>query len=192
MQHCSHDHHDHEHHASTARVKHASGKKSVGSSTSTVSEGSPTGGISSTRQAGVRQTKQREAVLKALRDANAPVTAKQILGRASKHAEGMGLATVYRTLKLLIASGEAQPVDIPGVTPLFEISGKGHHHHFVCTNCETVFELEGGCCGHFDDLAPKGFRTVAHELSLFGTCDRCNASPAKAKEASARPRTRAR
>jgi Fur family ferric uptake transcriptional regulator len=138
-----------------------------------------------------RNTRQRDAVVAALQEANAPVSAKQILTLASKHAEGMGLATVYRTLKLLIDAGEAQAVDIPGLTPLFELTGKGHHHHFVCTACERVFELEGACCMHFDDLAPKGFVTQAHELSLYGLCDACSSkAPQSSKHEPAKTQTK--
>lgn len=135
-----------------------------------------------------RTTRQREAVSRALREVNAPVSAKQILVLASKYVQGLGLATVYRTLKLLIEVGEAKSVDIPGMSPLFEVAGKGHHHHFVCTRCETVFELTGACCGHFEDLAPAGFQTVAHELSLYGTCQKCTTDGAVSKVKSGRAR----
>jgi Fur family ferric uptake transcriptional regulator len=174
--------HSHHRHEAAPRSAGASRTQQAGSTPP-----KPKAPSASTRLA-ARNTRQRDAVAQALHDANAPVSAKQILTLASKHAEGMGLATVYRTLKLLIEAGEAQAVDIPGLTPLFERTGKGHHHHFVCTACERVFELEGACCGHFDDLAPQGFITRAHELSLYGLCDRCAKTPDAKPEAKAETR----
>lgn len=122
--------------------------------------------------AGTRNTRQREAIRDAIADAKAPVSPREILDRASSHVDGLGLATVYRTLKLLVDAGEILTVDIPGDTPRYELSGKGHHHHFVCKGCERVFELEG-CCGHFSELTPKGFSLEGHDLTLFGRCATC-------------------
>ncbi|MBS0195973.1 MAG: transcriptional repressor [Planctomycetes bacterium] len=117
-------------------------------------------------------TPQREAIRAAMEAANSPLTPKEILEHAQEHVEGLGLATVYRTLNLLAQAGVVQTVEIPGGAPRFELAGKGHHHHFYCRGCERVFELEG-CPGNFAELSPKGFNLEGHELVLFGTCDAC-------------------
>lgn len=126
---------------------------------------------------GTRKTRQREAIRDAIAEAKVPVSPREILDRASSNVDGIGLATVYRTLKLLVDAGEILAVDIPGDTPRYELAGKGHHHHFVCKGCQKVFELEG-CCGHFSELTPKGFSLEGHDLTLFGRCDAC-AKPGK-------------
>lgn len=119
-----------------------------------------------------RKTRQREAIRDAIARARVPVSPREILDGASEEVDGLGLATVYRTLKLLVESGEILIVDIPGDTPRYELSGKGHHHHFVCKGCGKVFELEG-CCGHFAELTPRGFVLEAHDVTLFGKCSAC-------------------
>lgn len=126
----------------------------------------------------VRRTRQRDAIREALARANAPITPREILDDARVGAQGLGLATVYRTLRLMVASGEAQGVEIPGEPPRYELAGKGHHHHFVCRSCKRVYELEG-CCGHFAELAPRGFVLEGHELTLFGACKTCVKASAK-------------
>ena len=127
-----------------------------------------------------RQTRQRQAIRDAIADAGTPLSPREVFERAQSRVEGLGMATVYRTLKLLVESGIIVPVEIPGDSPRFELTGKGHHHHFFCRRCDRVFEVEG-CPGDFASLAPKGFTLDGHELVLFGTCASCGpASPALA------------
>jgi Fur family ferric uptake transcriptional regulator len=120
-----------------------------------------------------RKTRQREAIREAIAGANVPIGPKEILDAAGERVEGLGLATVYRTLKLLVEAGEILPVEIAGESARYELAGKGHHHHFRCKGCGKVFELEG-CCGHFEDLAPRGFDVQGHDLTLFGRCAGCS------------------
>lgn len=126
-----------------------------------------------------RRTRQRSAIRDAIAEAGSPVSPREILERAQSHVSGLGMATVYRTLKLLADAGEVQSVEIPGESPRFELTGKGHHHHFYCRACERVYEVEG-CPGDFAELTPPKFELDGHELVLFGRCDKC-AVPAKRK-----------
>jgi Fur family ferric uptake transcriptional regulator len=125
-----------------------------------------------------RQTRQRRAIQEAISEAGAPVSPKEILALAQTRLEGLGMATVYRTLRLLADAGVIQQVEIPGESPRYEIAGKAHHHHFYCRGCGRVFEVDG-CPGDFAELAPRGFALDGHELVLFGLCDRCVAKGPK-------------
>jgi Fur family ferric uptake transcriptional regulator len=124
-----------------------------------------------------RQTRQRQAIHDTIAEAGAPLSPKEILEQAKARVGGLGLATVYRTLKKLVDSGVITPVEIPGDSPRFELTGKGHHHHFFCRHCERVFEVEG-CPGDFSRFAPPGFTLDGHELVLFGRCDACASAKA--------------
>mgnify|MGYP000039712720 CR=1 FL=1 len=120
-----------------------------------------------------RNTRQRQAIRDALAVAARPLSPKEILDTAQGTVTGIGIATVYRTLKLLADEGLVDTVDIPGESPRFELSGKGHHHHFYCRGCTGVFEVEG-CPGDFAGLVPGGFQLDGHELVLFGLCRGCS------------------
>lgn len=133
-----------------------------------------------------RNTRQRTAIRDAIAKAGAPVSPREILDLAGEDAEGLGLATVYRTLKLLVEAKEVQPVDLPGQSTRYEIAGKAHHHHFHCNQCERVFELEG-CCGHFEDLTPRGFELESHDVTLFGRCKDCLGKPSGKRAAKSKP-----
>lgn len=123
-------------------------------------------------QAGERRTRQRESILGAIADAGVPVAPREILSRAQTRLKGLGLATVYRTLRLLAESGVVRVVEIPGDPPRYELADKAHHHHFSCRLCACVYEVPG-CCGHFDEHLPPGFRLENHEVILFGVCKNC-------------------
>lgn len=124
------------------------------------------------RSASIRSTRQRQAIREAIERSPTPLTPPEILRAATTHAEGLGLATVYRAIKQLIAEGLVRAVEFPGHAPRYESASRGHHHHWVCTRCERVFELDA-CCGHFEELTPKGFQLEAHELTLYGRCAEC-------------------
>jgi Fur family transcriptional regulator, ferric uptake regulator len=119
-----------------------------------------------------RQTRQRQAIRDAIGDAGVPLSPREILAQAKSRVDGIGMATVYRTLKLLADAGVVQTVEIPGEAPRYELAGKGHHHHFYCKGCGKVFEVDG-CPGDFSELTPRGFRLDEHELVLFGKCAGC-------------------
>lgn len=98
--------------------------------------------------------------------------ASDIRDAAEHLAPGIGLATVYRALKSLIAAGHVAPVALPGDTPRYELAHSHHHHHFHCRACGGVFEVEG-CPGDLKSLAPSGFHVDGHEVVLYGKCNDC-------------------
>ncbi|RDI96715.1 transcriptional repressor [Meiothermus sp. QL-1] len=120
-----------------------------------------------------RSTRQRQAIREVLSELNRPLSPAEVLEAARRKVPGLGIATVYRTLKGLLAEGSAVMVELPGEPPRYELAGKKHHHHFRCTRCGKVFELEG-CPGDLSDMVPAGFRAERHEIVLYGACTECH------------------
>jgi Fur family ferric uptake transcriptional regulator len=125
-----------------------------------------------------RTTRQRDVIAHVLEGAEGPLAVSDVHGRALSDLPGLGIATVYRTLKLLTEQGRIHPVTLDSETR-YEASGKGHHHHFSCTRCGRVFTL------HTCPVAlprgtvyPGGFIVEAHEVTLYGQCPQCAAAPA--------------
>ena len=117
-----------------------------------------------------RNTNQRRAIRQAIEDADRPLDANEVLAEAN--AEGLGLATVYRTLKLGVEEGWLKPVELPNAPTRYEMAGKKHHHHFECRDCNKVFDVEG-CPGNLQALVPEGFTLEDHEIILYGNCGKC-------------------
>lgn len=121
-----------------------------------------------------RDTKQRRAIRKVVKEANRPLSPDEILAAAQRLLPGLGQATVYRTLNSMRQQRQIVPVEIPGQTARYEKSGLKHHHHFACTGCGRVFELQG-CAYAGDKHVPAGFEVEGHELILYGQCRACHA-----------------
>jgi Fur family ferric uptake transcriptional regulator len=103
------------------------------------------------------------------------LTVEEIHEQAQHLVDHLGIATVYRTVKLLLEFGEIQAVVLPDGRSRYEPSDREHHHHFHCRQCERVFDL-AGCRVRLpkDDVLPGGFRVEEHELTLTGTCPNCS------------------
>lgn len=116
-------------------------------------------------------TQQKHVLNAVMENASRPLTAREILAEAQKEMPGMGISTVYRALKRMLHDAEVHVVELPGMTPHYEVWGK-HHHFFFCRKCHRIFNLMG-CVPGVDKLAPKRFRVQGHEIVLYGTCAEC-------------------
>lgn len=119
-----------------------------------------------------RRTRQRDGILEALQASGTPLSVEEIFKHAKKTTPGLGIATVYRTVKALLRQKQIITVELPGTGPRYEVAGKLHHHHFECDGCGRVYEIEG-CLKDIDRLTPPGMRVKRHELVLYGTCRSC-------------------
>ena len=125
-----------------------------------------------------RRTRQRDAIREAVTRAGRPLTPPEILEAARAEIPNLGLATVYRTLKLLVDAEAVVQVELPGEPTRYEPRpARGeHHHHFRCRTCATVYDIEG-CPGGLGKLLPPGFTLESHDITLYGECDRCSDGP---------------
>lgn len=127
-----------------------------------------------------RRTEQREAILQALAEAEGPLTAQEVHDRARAVHSTIGLATVYRNLSALESGGDVVAVHLPQDATRYETAGRGHHHHFRCVKCQSVFEIEGSCPVAMLEGAtlPGGLTVMGHELVFFGRCGGCTEAAA--------------
>lgn len=119
-----------------------------------------------------RKTRQRQAIWQVFAETDRPLGPQEVLNAAQMYTPGLGIATVYRTLKAFMAEGWLVSVELPGEPQRYEISGKSHHHHFRCRACDRVFEIDG-CLTNLTHLTPRGFQLERHEVVLYGTCATC-------------------
>jgi Fur family transcriptional regulator, ferric uptake regulator len=119
-----------------------------------------------------RQTRQREAIQSVLHDCGRPLSPGEVHSAARKRLHGLGIATVYRTLNLLVDEGVLRVINLPGESARYEIAHLGHHHHFRCNTCHRVYDIPG-CPMNMRRMAPRGFRVEAHDLTLYGRCSAC-------------------
>lgn len=123
---------------------------------------------------GIRKTNQREGVFQVLKESKGPLTPQEILERTLKITNNVGIATIYRTIKLLAEAKEIVAVTLPDGQSRYELAHLDHHHHFKCRTCLKIYDLEH-CPIEIGKnlLLPNGFKLEGHEITLFGTCANC-------------------
>lgn len=119
-----------------------------------------------------RNTPQRIAIESVFKKYDRPLGVTEILDYGRKFVHSLNQATVYRNLKLLVENGWVIPINHPSGGVLYERTGKAHHHHFHCRECNRVFELPG-CSLKEKGIAPDGFTVEDHKIFLVGTCAQC-------------------
>lgn len=125
------------------------------------------------RLPGKRQTRQRNTIYNVIGASRGPLTVQEIHERARQNVSGLGIATVYRTLKLLQDRRMVQQVILPNGETRYERTGLGHHHHFSCRVCDEVFDLETCPVDIPRDGFAGGFVVESHDLTLYGICPEC-------------------
>lgn len=125
-----------------------------------------------------RSTRQRQAIKLVIEAARRPLSPREVLDGARKLVRGLGMATVYRNLRLLVAEESVQAITLPGEVPRYELRAPTHHHHFQCTRCRRVYDI-AGCPGNLRRLAPRGFTVEHHDVTLYGRCSDCARAQAR-------------
>jgi Fur family transcriptional regulator, ferric uptake regulator len=122
---------------------------------------------------GIRLTPQRRTLLQLVAEWQGSFTVADLYERARKAEPGLGLATTYRTVELLRASGAIHPL-LGDRAHAYVRCGPDHHHHLVCTSCGGVEETALCAAPEPEELRRlHGFRPTGHELDIYGTCGRC-------------------
>lgn len=123
-----------------------------------------------------RNTWQRERVREALGDARGFVSAQSLHATLREENTGIGLATVYRALAGLAASGDADSLQSPEGEALYRAcSTQAHHHHLICRSCGLTVEIEAKDVEQWAQrtAAHHGFTEAAHVVDIFGLCAAC-------------------
>lgn len=123
-----------------------------------------------------RNTRQRRTIRDVVERAGRPLSAEEILISAQATIPSLGKATVYRSIRALFDEGWLTAVDVPGRNALYERAGKGHHHHFQCSHCKRVYELDG-CASEVRGELPAGFVSTGHDVTIYGACATCGRQP---------------
>lgn len=128
---------------------------------------------------GLKSTVQREIIIRRFVSIGKHLSADELYTSLREEHPSIGLATVYRTLKILSEAGIAREQRFNDGYTRYEFNDpkEGHHDHLVCTQCGKVEEFENGDIERLqDDVAEAhGFRIDHHKLELYGLCPACGA-----------------
>jgi len=125
------------------------------------------------RQAGLKSTPGRRAVLDVLTKAAAPLSPEQVFTKVGSKV--CDRATVYRILESLGEAGLIQRLILAGKTLYLPEDSSHHHHHIVCRKCRSTICLDECLISPLEKKAKQlGFHDIRHSLQLTGLCAKCS------------------
>lgn len=135
------------------------------------------------KEAGMRVTAPRTAMLRALARARAPLAVEEVRREAGKDAD---LVTAYRTMEALEKIGLVRRHPLESGKNLYELCDprhpESHHHHVICRSCNRMSPLPGCQAEAFEAAARRlGYSELTHVLEVYGICPECARQPARAK-----------
>lgn len=120
---------------------------------------------------GFKSTGPRRDVVQAIEDRGDGFTVDAI----SQSLSGVGRATVFRTIKLLLDAGVLCKLAQPTGAATYALARLEHHHHTICISCGQV--------GEFRDVTIERLmrslsgdisgEIVGHRIEFFITCQTC-------------------
>jgi Fur family ferric uptake transcriptional regulator len=127
---------------------------------------------------GGRMTRQRRAVLAAVERFDRPFSASELTRAVAETDPGVGRASVYRTLALMLAAGQVQRLHTGGRERYTLCLQAAHHHHVTCTACGRTEDFSLARVDAFEAaveaaVARLGYRPRSHVLEVHGVCARC-------------------
>ena len=142
------------------------------------------------REKGLKVTSQRLMVLNILSaHGDEHLTVEEIYDLAKEESPEIGLATIYRTVQVLLELHVIEKVTIDDGFARYELNGEetgsGHrHHHAICTQCGKVYSLETDLLDTLEKqvFESLGFEVTDHEVKLYGLCSACRRKAQNAME----------
>jgi Fe2+ or Zn2+ uptake regulation protein len=126
------------------------------------------------REAGLRRTPQRQAILRVLEASNKPLTVEEIWHAMAESRSGV--PTVYRNLDRFVHEGWVEPLLCADqVVRYIRCHNQEHHHHLQCEHCGRTVAVDFCSLHSMEKTLEKhtGYRITRHQLLLFGLCPEC-------------------
>jgi len=138
----------------------------------------------------LKKTSQREFIWQFLMDSKGHPSVEEIRDHLLDKGQRVGIATIYRTLKILLAAGMIRQSKLGGMTRYEAVVKEPNHLHFVCNACKRTVEFPSS---EIESLlrsvtAEHGFTERYSRYVIFGLCKACQKKQEKASTMSERVR----
>jgi len=131
----------------------------------------------------LKKTSQRELIWSVLVETKGHPSAEQIRNLLIAKGHRIGVATVYRTLKLLLSSGLIRQSRLHGMTRYEPVFGEPNHLHFICNVCGSNVEFPSHEVETLIQQVTKefGFEERYSRYAIFGVCKSCSIKESRAQ-----------
>jgi Fur family ferric uptake transcriptional regulator len=123
------------------------------------------------KKAGVRWTIQRESIVRTFIRERRHLTAEELYDIVKSDDASVSVATVYRTMNLLVQTGLVAKRHFNEASAAFDlVIGKGHHHHLIDIENDRIIEFNDDELEEIMDRIAKdlGYKISCHKLEIFG------------------------
>lgn len=124
--------------------------------------------------AALKHSKQRDCIKEFLASRTDHPTADTIYMNIREQFPNISLGTVYRNLALLSDLGEITKISTGEDADRFD-GNTMRHHHFICTECHRVIDLDMPSIDSIMETAQQGFAGEIQNYitNFYGVCDHC-------------------
>lgn len=118
----------------------------------------------------LKNSEKRNQLLKILQGTVAHPSAEWIYEEMKKEYPEIGLATVYRNLKILLEQNLIFKVDVGDGIDHFDAGIEVPHDHAYCKQCGKILDIPA--CNP-EGISSDEFFAESYSLVLFGKCKKC-------------------
>jgi Fur family transcriptional regulator, stress-responsive regulator len=130
------------------------------------------------REAGLRVTAQRIAVLMAVESLPGHSDAESVRNAARAVTGRLSLQSTYNVLRVLTDAALSRCTQFPGHPARYETERHDNHHHFVCRHCggivDTDCQVGGAPC--LRSSLPESYAVDEAAVTFWGVCPDCTAA----------------
>ncbi len=138
----------------------------------------------------LKKTSQRELIWGLLTHSKGHPSVEEIRDLLLAKGHRIGIATIYRTLKILLAAGMIRQSKLAGMTRYEAVVNEPNHLHFICNTCKRTTEFPSprveGLIRNVTEQ--EGFTERYSRYMIFGTCKACQKKNEKSSNVSERIR----
>lgn len=124
----------------------------------------------------LRWTPQRKMILDTFLSFEGHVQIESLYKKILERDPSLGIATVYRTLNLLVDCELVEAHSFQNGKKTYErMFQVRHHDHLICTTCEKTIEFEHPLIEKYqvEICEAYGFTLKSHKMELLGICNKC-------------------
>ena len=132
------------------------------------------------KKKGYKFTPQRKAILEVVSEhMGEHLSSEEIYDFVKVKSPEIGLATVYRTVQLLVELDVLSKLNLDDGYVRYELNdhdGDQHnHHHLICSECGDIIEVREDLLESIESEIERKyeFQIRDHKLKFFGLCKSC-------------------
>jgi len=121
---------------------------------------------------GFKRTPQRLAIIDFLEGNTSHPSAEDIFKAVGKNNPTLSFATVYNTVNTLVQTGVIRELTIDPDRKRYD-PDTSVHHHMICQECKTVFDIFTPVPVEVPAELSKDFRVTGCHVEFTGECAAC-------------------